>query len=361
MNYLYLSNMSINFMYFKTLIVLFISLLVVIISCDRKSDHPTSHDQETTKAKLHYETTGSIEFVHPDLHQIISKDALIEVISEGFQWTEGPLWVKAGNYLLFSEIPSNSIYKWSEEEGTHLYLRPSGYTGKQERGGEPGSNGLLLNNKGELVLCQHGDRRIAKMSSSLSAPSPSFVTLIDRFNDQRFNSPNDAVYDSKGNLYFTDPPYGLEGNADDPFKEIPFQGVFRLNSDGTVVLIADHVYRPNGIGLSPDERTLYVASSEGAPMWTKFHLDEEGLPIQHEVFYHEDNPPGKGAPDGLVVDRSGNIWATGPGGVWIFSPEAKILGKILTGEATSNCTFDDKEAVLYMTCDDLVMRVRLRS
>lgn len=315
---------------------------------------------EDARADPPFRTTGSVERIDGVTNNLIPRNAEIEVLAAGFTWTEGPLWVADGGYLLFSDIPPNRINKWSETGGVSLYLEPSGYTGEQERGGEPGSNGLLLDRDGRLVLCQHGDRRVARMTAPLDNPSPSFETVVDRYQGKRFNSPNDAVFDSKGNLYFTDPPYGLPGNIDDPSKEQDFQGVFRYSKEGRISLITDGMSRPNGIGLSPDEKTLYVANSDpGKSIWMAFDLNETGGVDGERIFYDATGSEGKGLPDGLKVDPDGNIWATGPGGVWIFSPEAEVLGKILTGEATSNCAFDDKYKTLYMTCDDYLMRIRL--
>lgn len=316
-------------------------------------------NQETTSQKK-YPTTGSIERLSPEINNLIPKDAKIEVLADGFTWTEGPVWVADKNYLLFSDIPPNSIFKWSEAEGKSLFLTPSGYTGKTGRKGEPGSNGLLFNAQKELVLCQHGDRRIAKMKSSLDDPTPEFETIIGTYQGKRFNSPNDAVYDSQGNLYFTDPPYGLEKNMDDPAKEIDFQGVYRFSNSGELSLISDQVTRPNGIAFSPDEKTLYVASSDPKKaIWMAYELIN-GKVKSERIFYDATGTKEKGLPDGMKVDKKGHIWATGPGGVWIFDATGKVLGKIKTGEATSNCTFDTKEKTLYMTCDDYLMRVILK-
>ena len=314
-----------------------------------------------TIEKATFKTTGSVERLTEAINDLIPKDAKIEVLADGFTWTEGPLWVPNGQYLLFSDIPPNRIMKWSEKEGLSLYLTPSGYTGKTARAGEPGSNGLILDANGNLVLCQHGDRRMAKMTAPLNNPKPQFETIIDNYEGKRFNSPNDAVYDSQGNLYFTDPPYGLEGNVDDPAKEIPFQGVYRYSKDGQLSLISDKITRPNGIALSPDEKTLYVACSDpAAATWTAFTLNKDGTVASEKLFYDATGSKGKGLPDGLKVDKKGNIWATGPGGVWVFNPKGAILGKIKTGEATSNCALDADQKTLYMTCDDYLMRIKLK-
>ena len=309
-----------------------------------------------------YDTTGSIERTVSEVDRLIPTDASIEVLAGGFTWTEGPLWVEEEQFLLFSDIPPNRIMKWTEHDGVSLYLHPSGYTGERERGGEPGSNGLIRDSEGNLVLCQHGDRRMARMASPIDEPKAAFETIIDRYEGKRFNSPNDAVFDSNGNLYFTDPPYGLEGNVNDPAKELDFQGVYRLSADGKLSLLTDQMTRPNGLGLSPDEKTLYVANSDpDAPIWNAFELDEEGAITSSRLFFDASDEGGKGLPDGLKVDPEGNIWATGPGGVFVFSPQGQKLGRIMTGEATSNCGFNSDYSILYMTCDDYLMRIQLKT
>jgi len=315
-----------------------VALLIILLGCKPPKGEVAAI--ALSEETVEYRTTGSIERLDPMIDELIAPDAVIEVIADGFTWTEGPLWIEAGGYLLFSDIPPNRIMKWDEDEGTSLYLHPSGYTGDKPRGGEPGSNGLLLAPSGHLVLCQHGDRRVSRMIAPLDAPQPLFETIIDNYEGKRLNSPNDATYGSNGHLYFTDPPYGLEGNVNDPTKEIDFQGVFSYSREGVLSLITADIPRPNGIGLSPDESTLYVASSEGSPMWTKIMLDQSRTVASSQVtFYDSEERDGPGAPDGLKVDRLGNIWATGPGGVWVFNPEGKVLGKIKTSERTSNCAF----------------------
>jgi len=306
------------------------------------------------------EIRGEVIRLDPEIDKLINKEAVIEVIAQGYQWTEGPLWIEEGKYLLFSEIPSNSIYKWSEANGAELYITPSGYTGKKKRSGEPGSNGLILDSQKRLVMCQHGDRRMARMATSLNNPSSTFETIIDKWKGKRFNSPNDAIYDSKGNLYFTDPPYGLVGNMNDAEKEIDFQGVYKYSSDGDISLQIKTMTRPNGLALSPDEKIMYIANSDPElAIWNAFDVDENGDLSNERLFYDVTDEPGKGLPDGMKIDPKGNIWATGPGGVWIFTSKAKLLGRIDSKEATSNCAFNSDYSILYMTCDDYVMRIKL--
>ena len=318
----------------------------------------------TTASEKNYPVTGSITRIDARLDDVIKPDATIEILADGFDWAEGPLWLPGQNKLLFSDIPPNSIYEWSEEGGKKLYLKPSGYTGQAPRGGEPGANGLILNGRGQLVMCQHGDRRMARMDAPLDKPQPTFITLADKYQGQRFNSPNDAVYKSNGDLYFTDPPYGLEQNADDPAKEIPFQGVYRLGKNGRVYLLTKELSRPNGLAFSPDEKTLYVANSDPQKaIWMAYDVNQFGSLTRGRVFYDATPMVGKdapGLPDGLKVNRQGYLFATGPGGILIFNQQAEHLGTIKTGHATSNCAFNEDESVLYITADDYLMRVKLK-
>ena len=306
-----------------------------------------------------------IERLDPALDRLIAQDAAIETIAQGYTWTEGPVWIKEGGYLLFSDIPDNAIHRWKEGEGAKLYLKPSGYTGSEPRGGETGSNGLILDRSGRLVLCQHGDRRMARMDAPLAKPAPTFVPLAERYEGKRFNSPNDAVFHSSGALYFTDPAYGMEKQWEDPKRELAFAGVYRVSPRaGTVALLTREMTRPNGLAFSPDERRLYVAQSdETAAIWRVFDVQPDGAITNGRVLF-DATPMAKtrrGLPDGLKIDVDGNLFATGPGGVLVLSPEGRHLGTIMTGQATSNCAFGDDGRTLYMTADDYVMRVRLKT
>ncbi len=233
-----------------------------------------------------YKTIGSIERYDSLINAILSPIAKAEIIAEGFDWSEGPLWIEKANMLLFSDVPRNTIYKWTEEKGTEIYLTPSGYSDTAKRGGETGSNGLTLDNNGDLILCQHGDRKIARMDAPINHPSPKFTSIASNYNGKKFNSPNDAVYNSKSELFFTDPPYGLETGMEDPKKEIPFQGVYQVRTSGEVVLITDTITRPNGIAFFPGEKTFIVANSDGAkPNWYAFDINAKGLATNGRIFY----------------------------------------------------------------------------
>ncbi len=281
----------------------------------------------------------------------------IEKLAEGFNWSEGPVWDRKTKELYFSDVPENVVFAWNEKQGVRQFLKPSGYTGSTPRGGEPGSNGLLLEPKtGKLVLCQHGDRRIARMAEDVK-----FDTLAGSYDGKRFNSPNDGAYKSNGDLYFTDPPYGLLKLNDDPTKEIPFNGVYRVSPDKTVTLLTKEMTFPNGIAFSQDEKFLYVAQSDAkAAVWRKFPVKSDGTLGPSELFFDATDRVGKfkGLPDGMKVDAAGNVFATGPGGVLIFSPDGKHLGTILTGEATGNCCFGDDGSTLYVMADMFLCRVK---
>jgi gluconolactonase len=304
------------------------------------------------------EVLGKIERLDPKFDELVPKDAVIEVLAGGFRWSEGPVWVKDGGYLLFSDIPNNRVCKWSEKEGLkENFLKPSGFTTNAKfDGSEPGANGLALDKNGLLILCQHGDRRIARLEKD-----GKFTTLADKFQGKRFNSPNDLVYHANGDLYFTDPPYGLPKGMDDPTKELDFQGVYRLKPTGEVTLLTKEMTRPNGIAFSPDGKTLYVANSDpAAPIWKAFPVKDDGTLADGKVFF-DSTPMMKekkpGLPDGLKVDVKGNLFATGPGGVFVFDATGKHLGTIATGVPTANCGFG-ADGVLYITANDKLVRVK---
>ncbi len=336
----------------------FSTLVLLALSCQQ----PSAKKEEAPKSA--YPTAGKIERLHPALDGIIAPDAKIEILAEGYDWTEGPVWIEKGGYLLFTDIPPNRVMRWKEGEDASLYLTPSGFTGTETKSREPGANGLLLDAAGNLVLCQHGDRRVARMNAPLEQPQPEFVALADRWNGKRFNSPNDAVFDKNGNLYFTDPPYGLEKQMDDPTKEIPFQGVYRRSPDGKSDLLLDSLTRPNGIAFSPDEKTLYVANSDPQKaIWMAYDVQADGSLKNGRVFQDFTSKVSKempGLPDGLKTNAQGIIFATGPGGVWVFQPDGTVLGRIDTGQATSNCALGNNGKALYITADMYLMRVWLK-
>lgn len=305
----------------------------------------------------------SIERKDPAFDDLIAKDAKIEELAAGFKWSEGPVWVKDGGYLLFSDIPNNTVNKWSEKGRLQEnFLKPSGYTGTAPfTGEEPGSNGLAIDPKdGKLVLCQHGDRRVAKLVDH------KFVTLADKYMGKRLNSPNDLVFHPNGSIYFTDPPYGLPKNVNDPAKELDFQGVYRLKPDGELTLLTKEMTRPNGIGLSPDGKTLYVANSDpDKAIWMAFPVKDDGTLGAGKLFGDATADvkanPDRGLPDGLKVDQKGNVFATAVNGVYVFDPAGKLLGKIGTSDKTANCAFGDDGSTLYMAANHRLIRVKTKT
>lgn len=305
-------------------------------------------------------TLGSIERLDPALDALLDPNTPIEVLSGGHDWIEGPVWVKSGGYLLFSEIPRNQILKWEPGKGVSVFLEPSGYTGVTPfTGVEPGTNGLFVDPQGRLVMCCHGDRAIKRFEENGIQ-----TYLAAHYKGKRLNSPNDLVIHPNGTIYFTDPPYGLPGRFEDPNREIDWCGVYSLSKEGQVALISKDIARPNGIALSPDEKTLYVGQSDGkAPTLTAFDVQEDGTATNPRVFFDASSLVGtlKGVPDGMVVDAEGNVWTTGPGGVLILSPQGKLLGRILTGQATSNCTFGEDGSTLFITADMYLCRVKTKS
>jgi gluconolactonase len=329
------------------------TVLLLVLSCSSEKK-----EEEALDIVLPLE----IEKLQPALEGIISMDAAAEVLGLGFEWTEGPLWLEATSQLLFSEIPANKVHSWSEENGVELYLEPAGYTAEESRGGELGSNGLILDPDGNLVLCQHGDRRMARMNAPLSNPEPEFETIVGTYEGMPFNSPNDAVYDSEGNLYFTDPPYGLEHNIDDPKKEIPFQGVYRYSKEGDLDLLLDSITRPNGLAFLPGEEQLIIANSDPEkPQWYIYEVTAVGKLENGKLFCDgsEVLKSEKGLPDGLKINSKGTIFATGPGGIWVFQPNGVLLGRLKMGELTSNVALNKEENILFVTADSYVVKIPL--
>ncbi len=314
------------------------------------------------KQSLTYPVTGNIEKLDTSLDSILTAGALPEIIADSLDWSEGPLWIESTKTLLFSDVPQNTIYQWNEQEGKRIYLKPSGYTDTVKRGGETGSNGLTLDQKGRLILCQCGNRQLASMNAPLDHPKADFTSVASAYLGKKFNSPNDVIVNSAGEYFFTDPPYGLEKNMDDPKKEIPYQGVYKVKKDGTVILLTDTITRPNGILLLPGEKKLLIANSDpGKPNWYVFDINGDSI-RNGRIFYSCTgyDPKLKGLPDGMKADKAGNIYATGPGGLWIFNSKGVLAGKIRLPEATSNCALSADEKILYITNDMYVLRLRLK-
>ncbi len=298
---------------------------------------------------------GRIRRLDPALDAIVPPNAVIEKVAGGFAFTEGPVWLPDGS-LLFSDIPNNAIHRWTPDGKVTVFRKPSGYDGTDAPpGASLGSNGLTLDRQGRLVICEHGNRRVTRLEKD-----GRLTVLADRFEGKRLNSPNDAVFRSDGSLYFTDPPYGLPKQDQDPAKELPFSGIYRL-AGGKLQLLSKDLTRPNGLAFSPDEKYLYVANSDPQrKIWMRFEVRPDGTLGASTVFYDATADTAPGLPDGLKVDRKGNVYATGPGGVWIFSPQGKHLGTIEPPEVPANCAWGDPDAkTLYMTARTSVYRIRL--
>ncbi|WP_448661934.1 SMP-30/gluconolactonase/LRE family protein [Sphingomonas sp. CJ20] len=307
------------------------------------------------------ETVGGIERFDPELDSILDTGAPIEVVADGIQWAEGPVWVKDGAYLLFSDPPANIAYRWKEGEGKSIFLKPSGLVGPVPAAiREPGSNGMTLDAKGRLVIADSGTRAITRVDLATRKRT----ILAARYKGKRFNSCNDVVVAADGAIYFTDPPYGLTEGDTSPLKELAFNGVYRLAPDGSVALIDPTLTRPNGIGLSPDQRTLYVSVSDPAlAMIHAYPLGSDGLARGSRVFadFRADVAKGlPGLPDGMKVAASGHLFASGPGGIHILAPDGRRLGLISTGKAAANCVFGEDGRTLFITSSDKVVRVRLK-
>ena len=302
---------------------------------------------------------GAIVREDPRLDALLPAGATIEVLASGFEWSEGPVWVKDGGYLLFSDVQRNVVHKWHETEGLSTFLTPSGFTGLGRYSDEPGSNGLTFDAQGRLISCEHGDRRVSRLE-----PGGGKLTLADSYQGKRFNSPNDVVVKSNGDVYFTDPPYGLPNRWDSPTRELDVCGVYRVSpKDRTVAQLATDLVRPNGLAFSPDERTLYVAQSDAKAIWMAYPVLADGTLGKGRVLADASAMTGthKGAPDGLKVDRDGNLWATGPGGVHVMAPDGTRLGRIDPGEPTSNCAWGDDGSTLYITADMYLLRIRTKT
>jgi gluconolactonase len=301
----------------------------------------------------------SIERLDPALDKLIPPDARVEKCAEGFVWSEGPTWFQQS--VVFSDVPENVIYQW--KPGTTVatvFLKPSGMLTPQPGFREQGSNGLGVDAEGRLLICQHGERRIARLNADGTQ-----TALADRFEGKHFNSPNDLALRKNGDIYFTDPPYGLDKGNDSPLKELGWNGVYRIAKDGKVTLLVKDLTFPNGIAFSPDEKTLYVAVSD--PKRTvimAYDVQTEDGVTNGRIFFDAEPLRGagrKGACDGMKVDALGNVFSTGPGGVLVLSPAGKHLGTVLTDNNTGNCAWGDDGSTIYICADMYFVRVKTRT
>lgn len=306
---------------------------------------------------LAQKTIGKIIRMDPALDVLIDQHTPVEVLSSGFTWSEGPVWVKDFNCLLFSDVPMNTIYKWKENEGVSVYLNASGYSGVMPYSKEPGTNGLIINNKGELVACEHGNRRISSMPLNHGGKR----TLVDNYKGKYFNSPNDIIQKSNGDYYFTDPIYGLPADSVYPTR---LKGLYRLAANGSADLLIDSLM-PNGLAFSPDEKILYVTQSlPDKPFILSYKVNGNGTLGEGKIFFNATDLVKAGLPglpDGMKVDVNGNLFVGGPGGLLILSPTGKLLGRIDTTDATANCAWGDDGSTLYITAHLMLCRVKTKT
>jgi len=333
---------------------------IILISCNDSNKASTESSTSTKDSAI-----ATIEIYDSNANEAIDKNASIQIIATGFKWVEGPAWVPAKQMLLFSDVPNNKVYKWTEADSVQLFLSPSGYTGTAPREGEVGSNGLTLDNKGRLLLCQDGDRQIGRLNASLDSPKASYTTITSNYNGKKFNSPNDIVVSKNGSIYFTDPIYGLAKGADDLSRELKFEGLFKVDTTGKTTLLIDSISRPNGVALSNDEKILYVASSDDVhSKWYAYDLNNQGNITGGKVLLDATELKAKAKVqqgcDGFKVDKHGNIFSAGPDGVCIISPQGKLIGLIrVYNKRASNCAFNEIKDVLYVTATDVVLKIKL--
>jgi gluconolactonase len=312
-----------------------------------------------------------LDRLNAGIDAIVPADATIERVATGFTWVEGPIWTAAG-YLLFAEITSNSIRKLTPDGTVSIFMQPSGYKGAAPYGGkEPGSNGMTLDQKGRLTVAGHAQRNVWRLESIDAGAQ--VTVLADSFKGKQLNSPNDLVYKSDGSLYFTDPPYGLPTQSDsDPIKQLQVNGVYRIpkaadQQPGSapardqLQLVVKDLPRPNGLAFSPDEKYLYVNNTQPKKVWMRYRVKGDGTLTDGKVFYDATSDERLGAPDGMKVDRKGNVYSSGPAGIWIFSPEGKPLGIILMPERTSNVAWGGADRkTLYITASSSIYRIALK-
>lgn len=293
-----------------------------------------------------------------DFYKYVLKSENFKVLGTGYGWSEGPAWDKQRGRLYFTDVPGNIAYSWDTQNGIETFLSPSG-TDIAEGFREPGANGLLYLDDGDLLLCNHGLRCVQKLNPASKKRS----TLCESYQGKKFNSPNDVIKDKAGNIYFTDPPYGLDGLDSSPLKELDFNGVYKLAANGDVTALITDMTFPNGVALSPDETTLYISQSDPkAPHLYALDLTNPQATKKRLVDfmpYMDDQNPG--LPDGMVIDKDGNIFVTGPGGIYVVTRNGQILGRIKTGKASANCTFGEDGKTLFITNHDRLVKLKTQT
>ena len=301
------------------------------------------------------DTVGQFVVYDKSILELIDTDKETELLAEGFSWSEGPVWVEQLNCLLFSDIPNNKVLKYCPGEGLSDYLVDSGK-----------ANGLAINQRGELTLMRGAPRHVAVMDAALTDPRSKFRILADQLEGKKLNSPNDLTLTKAGGMYFTDPPYELKGGLSSPQKELPFQGVFFLNSDRELEVFDEEISWPNGVALSENEEYLFLAVSDpDQPVWYRYALDEKGKAMEKKLLFDARNASIEdythGLPDGMKMHSSGKLFATGPGGVWVFDQQGKLLARLLIPKRpVANLAFDSEERFMYLTADDQLLRIALK-
>ena len=298
---------------------------------------------------------GSITRLDPAFDALVPKDSVIEKLAGGFTFIEGPIWRPQLQGLWFSDVVGNVVRQWTPSGAVSVILQPGGYDGNSlPAGGFNGPNGMTADKDGAVLLCQHGYRRIVRISKDMK-----ITTVVDKYQGKRLNSPNDVVFRADGSFYFTDPPYGLPKGDDDPAKELKFNAVFRV-AKGKLQPVIKDLSRPNGIAISPDQKTLYVANSEEKNrIWMAYDIADDGTVRNARLFANVTSEKDPGVPDGMKVDSKGNIWASGPAGIWVFSPEGRHLGTIGMPEIPANCNWGDDWKSLYITARTGLYRIKL--
>lgn len=346
-------------MFNKASILITVLSLTFSVACQQNTSQSEGKGDSTVITSEN-EQFLEVEFFSEEGKDILPDSVLASLLGDGFKWSEGPVWIEEKEMLLFSDIPNNKIFKWTESEGMTEYLHPAGLTTDASEGREPGSNGLIYNSKGQLVLCQHGDHAISILDADIDNPESKFEILASHYDGKRLNSPNDVIEDSKGQYYFTDPDYGVASKED---KELSFNGVFKISTSGDLQLLIDSISNPNGLALSPDEKYLFIANSNNeAPYIYRYLLDGEGNPTEGEIFF--DMTPfldkGPGGMDGFKIGKQGYIYTSGPGGVWLISPDGEALAHIPLENRTSNCWLSEDESSLYVTNTDKVFKLTFK-
>ncbi|MBS1602457.1 MAG: SMP-30/gluconolactonase/LRE family protein [Bacteroidetes bacterium] len=339
---------------------LFWTALTLAFGCGAPQPGPGS-----TSGKVNDKPLGKVILYDSGATNVIDTNAQLTIIGRHYKWCEGPVWVPAQKMLLFSAVKENKVYRWDGKDSPVAFLSPSGYTDTAFRDGENGSNGLALDKDGRLLLCQSGNRQVVRLATALDSPRPEYIIIAPTWQGKKFNSPNDLVADSHNNIYFTDPIYGLPKGAADPTRELNFEGVYRIDSSGRLTLLIDSISRPNGIALSPDQKTLYVGNSDDRHTgWYAYHLSADGRIVSGGLLLDGTALKTKAkvqqGADGFKIDRHGNLFASGPDGINIISPSGNLLGLIqVYDRRTSNCAFNETKDVLYITADDAVLRIRI--